>query len=563
MAPPKSSSKDIDSSCKRNYSSGLSISGSKRRGRVNYEANVPFQIRDLQRSGPISSNVNPNTSILADKHIAGNRRMPLSLIDQNVDSGPNFIRFPKSSSTFSNVKRAHFMQNQYSIPYSKENDIFGSRKRNKSLGPSNSGDETNSGSKRCGRVNFEANVPFQIHDLEKRGPISANDIPNSSVSMEKHISGNQRMPLSLIDQNVGIDKSFTTFPKPSSTFKSRQIKLISNLCERIHNGNANDSRSIRRSPLIENPDFLKTIQLHNTSEGSSSTMMKYSTPPPEGFYNTHEEGIGMDHTPNFSALTTMSKYPTSPQIRYSKDCVGSKVIASSTTSTISRVSECNENEVNFSMDAIPFHFRGGRDELLHTHYSSRLARPFLNPSINPKITHISNQPIENLSKSEQVLSKERLKECEATKNLLSSFDAASGDIERNFNDIEDNVDCGSGNSERGSEDDSDVDNLDDNDNPCYNFDASDEDGENNVIDYMSEKCLTMKEYYSYKIMVRREDGGTLRHSGRLFQQFVVDAFCAIEQYRLNWISVFDTFQRGLIHTPFLTIVVFRFIDDVE
>ncbi|KAK1393201.1 hypothetical protein POM88_012257 [Heracleum sosnowskyi] len=507
MAPPKSSSKDIDSSCKRNYSSGLSISGSKRRGRVNYEANVPFQIRDLQRSGPISSNVNPNTSILADKHIAGNRRMPLSLIDQNVDSGPNFIRFPKSSSTFSNVKRAHFMQNQYSIPYSKENDIFGSRKRNKSLGPSNSGDETNSGSKRCGRVNFEANVPFQIHDLEKRGPISANDIPNSSVSMEKHISGNQRMPLSLIDQNVGIDKSFTTFPKPSSTFKSRQIKLISNLCERIHNGNANDSRSIRRSPLIENPDFLKTIQLHNTSEGSSSTMMKYSTPPPEGFYNTHEEGIGMDHTPNFS-----------------------------------------------------------------------------------------------------VLSKERLKECEATKNLLSSFDAASGDIERNFNDIEDNVDCGSGNSERGSEDDSDVDNLDDNDNPCYNFDASDEDGENNVIDYMSEymdlgppsetcqhcKSVMWKEEQQLIDLVKKKNFfGTcigvmhviefqkrgLPHAHMLIwldpaskpkDTEQIDQLVSAEipdkdtdPIGYNAISVFDTFQRGLIHTPFLTIVVFRFIDDVE
>lgn len=84
-----------------------------------------------------------------------------------------------------------------------------------------------------------------------------------------------------------------------------------------------------------------------------------------------------------------------------EDCVGSKVIASCTMSTVCRVSDCNENEVNFGMDAIPFHYRGGHDELLHTQYSSRLARPFLNPSISPKITHTQNQPIENLSKSEQ------------------------------------------------------------------------------------------------------------------------------------------------------------------
>lgn len=179
----------------------------------------------------------------------------------------------------------------------------------------------------------------------------------------------------------------------------------------------------------------------------------------------------------------MSKYPTSPQIRYSK---GSKVIVGNTMSTVSRVSDCNDNEVNLSIDAIPFHYRGDRDELLHTHYSSKLARPCLNPSINPKITHIPNQPIGHLSDPEQVLSKKKPKECEATKNLLSSFDSASGDNERNFNTMEDNVDSDCTNSEIGYENDSDIDNLDDNDNPCYNFDASDEDEEDNVIDYMSE-----------------------------------------------------------------------------
>lgn len=41
----------------------------------------------------------------------------------------------------------------------------------------------------------------------------------------------------------------------------------------------------------------------------------------------------------------------------------------------------------------------------------------------------------------------------------------------------------------------------------------------------------------------------MRHSGRLFQQFVVDAFCAIEQYRLNWVSTHqETVKAELYHS---------------
>lgn len=85
-----------------------------------------------------------------------------------------------------------------------------------------------------------------------------------------------------------------------------------------------------------------------------------------------------------------------------EDGAGSKVIASNTImSTISRVSDCKYDKVNFCMDAIPFSYRGGCDELLHTHYSDRLARPCLNPYISPKVTQTPNQPFGNQSKSEQ------------------------------------------------------------------------------------------------------------------------------------------------------------------
>ncbi|XP_074324093.1 uncharacterized protein LOC141661011 [Apium graveolens] len=52
--------------------------------------------------------------------------------------------------------------------------------------------------------------------------------------------------------------------------------------------------------------------------------------------------------------------------------------------------------------------------------------------------------------------------------------------------------------------------------------------------------VTMREYYAYKLMIPLEEGNfshcmNLHLGGRLWQQFVVDAFAAVEQYRLDWI----------------------------
>ncbi|XP_074327944.1 uncharacterized protein LOC141665858 [Apium graveolens] len=52
--------------------------------------------------------------------------------------------------------------------------------------------------------------------------------------------------------------------------------------------------------------------------------------------------------------------------------------------------------------------------------------------------------------------------------------------------------------------------------------------------------ITMKEYYNYKLMIRPSEGLTPHLGGLLWQQYVVDTFTAIEQYRLDWIRGHQT-----------------------
>ncbi|XP_071697343.1 uncharacterized protein [Rutidosis leptorrhynchoides] len=47
--------------------------------------------------------------------------------------------------------------------------------------------------------------------------------------------------------------------------------------------------------------------------------------------------------------------------------------------------------------------------------------------------------------------------------------------------------------------------------------------------------LTMREYYCYKIQQRETEATTLLRGGRLFQQYLVDAYTAIEEQRLRWL----------------------------
>ncbi|GJU47770.1 helicase [Tanacetum coccineum] len=46
--------------------------------------------------------------------------------------------------------------------------------------------------------------------------------------------------------------------------------------------------------------------------------------------------------------------------------------------------------------------------------------------------------------------------------------------------------------------------------------------------------VSMKEYYAYIIQQRNDQGNTLLKGGRLYQQFLVDAFTAVEEQRLKW-----------------------------
>ncbi|GJU90262.1 ATP-dependent DNA helicase PIF1 [Tanacetum coccineum] len=60
--------------------------------------------------------------------------------------------------------------------------------------------------------------------------------------------------------------------------------------------------------------------------------------------------------------------------------------------------------------------------------------------------------------------------------------------------------------------------------------------------------VTMKEYYSYIIHQRPGQGGTLLKGGRLFQQYLVDAYTAVEEQRLKWTrNNQDTLRVDLYH----------------
>ncbi|GKD26433.1 DNA helicase PIF1, ATP-dependent, partial [Tanacetum coccineum] len=69
-----------------------------------------------------------------------------------------------------------------------------------------------------------------------------------------------------------------------------------------------------------------------------------------------------------------------------------------------------------------------------------------------------------------------------------------------------------------------------------------EDGYHDAIPYYSNSgarkpnCgfVTMKEYYSYIIHHRKDQGTILVRGGRLFQQYLVDAYTAIKEQRLKW-----------------------------
>ena len=49
------------------------------------------------------------------------------------------------------------------------------------------------------------------------------------------------------------------------------------------------------------------------------------------------------------------------------------------------------------------------------------------------------------------------------------------------------------------------------------------------------KRISMREFYCYQLQERETQGNTLFRSGRLFQQYVVDAYAYVEEDRLDYI----------------------------
>ena len=45
----------------------------------------------------------------------------------------------------------------------------------------------------------------------------------------------------------------------------------------------------------------------------------------------------------------------------------------------------------------------------------------------------------------------------------------------------------------------------------------------------------MRQYYSFRLQQRAGKAQTLLRSGRLLQQYMVDAYASIEEVRINWI----------------------------
>ena len=57
---------------------------------------------------------------------------------------------------------------------------------------------------------------------------------------------------------------------------------------------------------------------------------------------------------------------------------------------------------------------------------------------------------------------------------------------------------------------------------------------------MSEKKkkrnVSCREYYCYKLQIRSTDKSILLHSGRLFQQYVIDMYVKLESQRLDYLK---------------------------
>ena len=62
------------------------------------------------------------------------------------------------------------------------------------------------------------------------------------------------------------------------------------------------------------------------------------------------------------------------------------------------------------------------------------------------------------------------------------------------------------------------------------------------------ECMTMREFYAYQLQTRPTEGMTIIKSGRLLNQYIVDAYTATEQERLRFIRLNQKKLRGELYT---------------
>lgn len=96
--------------------------------------------------------------------------------------------------------------------------------------------------------------------------------------------------------------------------------------------------------------------------------------------------------------------------------------------------------------------------------------------------------------------------------------------------------------------------------PPQNNEEEDEDlGAMDVEERRAERAgyVTMMRWYAYRLFERAGDGVSLRFGGRLFQQFLVDAWACIEQARLLWMRLNQAAIRSKWYSgafPFMQLI---------
>ena len=68
-------------------------------------------------------------------------------------------------------------------------------------------------------------------------------------------------------------------------------------------------------------------------------------------------------------------------------------------------------------------------------------------------------------------------------------------------------------------------------------------------------CVTMREYYAYRLQQRMNESLSVQSSRRLFQQFLVDAYTCIEEERLRWVRLNQTQLRSELYKGLKDVVL--------